>query len=105
LTVEANDAGEVVKVTGNQCPKGDKYGTAEVTNPTRTLTAGVLAEGLELKMVPVRTDKPIPKARIMAAMTAVKKIRLTKPVKCGDAVVENFLGLGVNLVATRSVEK
>ncbi|MFA5085959.1 MAG: DUF1667 domain-containing protein, partial [Candidatus Omnitrophota bacterium] len=71
-------------------------------NPVRILTSAVLAEGLSPKMVPVRTDKPIPKNRLAEAMEEVKKIRLKNPVRPGSVIVENFLGLGVNLFATRT---
>ena len=93
----------VVRVSGSECPKGDNYAMQEIENPTRILTSAVLAQGLSLKMVPVRTDKPIPKSKIMEAMGEIKKIRLKSPVKAGSVIVENFLGLGVNLLATRTV--
>ncbi|MBF0533365.1 MAG: DUF1667 domain-containing protein [Candidatus Omnitrophica bacterium] len=101
LWVETDDQGRVIKVTGNQCPKGEAYGKAELQNPQRVLTTVVLTRGLDLKLVPVRTAQPIPKARIFAAMDAVKTITLDHPVKAGDVVVKNFLNLEVDLVATR----
>ena len=93
----------VIKVSGNQCPKGEKYAHQEIENPMRVLTSSVLAEGLSLKMVPVRTDKPIPKSRIMEAMDEVKRVRIKEPVTAGSVIVNNFMNLGVNLIATRSV--
>ena len=93
----------VVKVSGNECKKGEEYAIKEIENPMRILTSAVLAEGLSLKMVSVRTDKPIPKSRLAEAMEEVKKIRLKSPIKAGSLIVENFLGLGVNLLATRNV--
>ncbi|MCX5668160.1 MAG: DUF1667 domain-containing protein [Candidatus Omnitrophica bacterium] len=93
----------VVRVSGSECPKGEKYAIQEIENPARILTSAVLAQGLSLKMVPVRTDKPIPKSKIMEAMGEIKKIRLKSPVKAGFVIVENFLGLSVNLLATRSI--
>jgi len=93
----------VVRVSGNECPKGEKYAVQEIENPTRILTSAVLTEGLSLKMVPVRTDKPIPKPKLMEAMDEVKKIRLKEPVKAGSVIVENFLNLDVNLLSTRNV--
>ena len=92
----------VVRVSGNECPKGEKYAIQEIESPMRILTSAVLAEGLSLKMVPIRTDKPIPKSRLVEAMEEVKKIRLKEPVRSGSVIVENFLGLGVNLLATRN---
>lgn len=91
----------VVKVSGEKCPKGKDYAVSEVENPRRVLTSTVSARGLNLKMVPVRTDKPIPKDRILEAAGEIRKIRLAKPVNTGEVIVRDFLGLGVNLIATR----
>lgn len=91
----------VVKVEGEKCPKGKDYAVSEVENPRRILTSTVSARGLNLKMVPVRTDKPIPKDRILEAAAEVRKMKLERAVKAGDVVVNDFLGLGVNLLATR----
>ena len=102
LEVDA-EGGYVVKVTGNKCEKGEAYARQEIENPMRILTSTVMAQGLGLKMVPVRTNKPIPKAKLIKAMEEIKKIRLDKPVKTGEAVQNNFLGLAVDLIATREV--
>lgn len=91
----------VVKVSGNKCPKGEPYATSEVENPLRILTSVVLSQNLPLKMIPVRTDKPIPKSRILEAMAEIKKIRVDRPLRVGETIAANFLGLGVNLIATR----
>ena len=96
--------GKMAKVTGNECQKGEKYAISEIENPARILTSSVLSQGLGLKMTPVRTDKPIPKSRIFDAMNEAKKIRVTAPLKSGDVIVKDFLGLGVNLIATRKAE-
>jgi CxxC motif-containing protein len=90
----------VVRVQGNKCPKGEVYAVSEIENPTRILTSSVLSHGLALKMVPVRTDKPIPKGRLTEAMQAVKRVRLKKNVRAGEIIVRNFLNLGVNLIST-----
>lgn len=94
----------VSRVSGNKCPKGEAYARSEIGNPVRVLTSSVLARGLELKMVPVRTDKPLPKARLLEAMALVRKVRLDHPVAAGEIIARDLLGLGVNLVATRSVK-
>ena len=100
LTVDIENY-KVVKVTGNLCPKGIPYAASEIENPLRILTSTVLAKGLALKMVPVRTDQPIPKPRLLEAMKEVRRLKIEKEVRLGDVIVQNFLGLGVNLVATR----
>ncbi len=92
-----------IKITGSKCPKGEEYAVSEIENPQRILTSSVLAEGLALKTVPIKTDKPIPKKDLLRAMEEIKKIRLRKTVAVGDIVIKDLLGLGVNLVATREL--
>lgn len=103
LTVNIENS-KVIKVTGNECPKGEVYAVSEIENPVRILTSAVLCRGLSLKMLPVRTDKPMPKSMTFEAMREVKKIRVTVSLKSGDVIVKNFLGLGVNLIAARRAE-
>ncbi len=91
----------VVKVTGNQCPKGEEYAASEIENPLRILTTTVLTEGLALKMLPVRTDRPIPKERIFEAINEIRKIKVNKALRAGDIILGDLLGMGVNLVSTR----
>ena len=104
LTIDIEGC-RVIKVTGNQCPKGEKYAISEIENPVRVLTSTVLADGLSLKMIPVRTNKPIHKSKMAEAMSEIKKIKIDKPVKAGDIVLRDLLGLGIELVSTRDAGK
>lgn len=101
LSVEI-EAKKVTKVDGNKCPKGEDYAKSEIENPVRILTTSVLAQGLPLKVISVRTNGPIAKSKLFDAMKKVKTLRITDPVNVGDVVAKNFLGLGVNLVATKA---
>lgn len=92
---------KVTNVEGAKCPKGNEYAMAEARSPMRIFTATVLANGLSLKLVPVRTDKPIPKKDLSKAAEEIKKIRITAPLGSGDTIAGDFLGLGVKLIATR----
>ena len=93
---------KVRNVDGAKCPRCIAYAISEVQNPVRILTATAMAVGLNLKLIPVRTDKPIPKKDIIRAAEEVGRMRISKSLKAGDVIVENFLGLGVNLLATRN---
>ncbi|MCX5686536.1 MAG: DUF1667 domain-containing protein [Candidatus Omnitrophica bacterium] len=90
-----------IRINGKLCPKGEEYAVSEIENPERILTSSVLTEGLSLKMVPIKTDKPIPKKDLLRAMEEIKSIRLKKAVAAGDIVMKDLLGLGVDLIATR----
>jgi CxxC motif-containing protein len=94
----------VVRLSGNQCPKGKDYAVSEVENPLRILTSVVLSVGLSMKMVPVRTDRPIPKAKLAQAMKEIKDLRVSRPMQTGEAVIEDFMNLGVRLITTRDID-
>jgi len=97
--------GTATKVTGYRCKKGKAYAYAETENPVRLLTSTVQARGLAAPMIPVRTDKPIPKKKITEAMAALRKIVITKPVTASEVLKRNFSKLSVRLSATRSIGK
>ncbi len=92
---------KVLDVTGNKCPKGKKYAVSEAESPKRILTSTVLARGLDLKMIPVRTDRPIPKKDVFKGMEKIKKIIVGRPLRTGDVIKKDFMAEGVNLIATR----
>ena len=100
LAVEV-EKGRVINVSGNMCPKGKGYALSEIENPVRVLTSTVLLEGAVLKMLPVKTDRPIPKKVLLEAMREIKKVKVSRTVRIGDVILENLLGLGVNLIAAR----
>lgn len=105
LRVETDGEGHVTAVTGNTCKRGEAYGRKEVTAPTRTVTSTVLVTGGEAPVVSVRTKEDVPKERIFAVMAAVREAKVPAPVALGDVLVENIAGTGVDLIATRTVEK
>ncbi|GAA0738314.1 DUF1667 domain-containing protein [Clostridium oceanicum] len=104
LQAEIED-GKVVNVTGNTCPRGKIYAEKECTNPTRILTTSIAVEGGSDAVVSVKTEKDIPKGKIMDALKILKAIKIKAPSKVGDIVVENILDTGVNVVVTRDVEE
>lgn len=95
---------EVNKVTGNTCPRGAEYGINEVTNPVRVITTTAKVVNGYLPVVPVKTDKPIPKGLNFKCMDEINKATIEAPVKIGDVLIENVLGTGVNIVATRNIK-
>ena len=93
------------QVSGNSCPKGAQYAKNEVTDPRRTVTASVRVEGGELPVVSVKTSREIPKDRIFACMEKIRALRVCAPVKLGDVLLSDCAGTGVDIVATKTVER
>jgi CxxC motif-containing protein len=96
---------ENLNVTGNFCKRGDTYGRNEVTHPMRMITSTVKIQSEILVRLPVMTDRPIPKNQIFSVMEAINLAEVQAPIKIHDVVIKNVLGLGVDIVATRNVEK
>jgi len=99
------DEANGIKVSGNGCPRGARYGEKEVTAPVRTITSTVKIAGAPYARCPVKTDGAIPKNLIPDIMKLLDKVELMAPVHCGDIVVENVFNTGANIVVTRSMEK
>lgn len=95
------EGGEIVSISGASCPLGERYAEKEVKNPERVLITVIQCEGGDLPTVSVKTEKPIPLKLIMKASKELAKIRVRAPVGIGDVVLEDLLGLGVRVVATR----
>ena len=94
---------EVTKVSYNRCPKGKDYAIKEFKSPERTLTTTVAITGGIHPLIPVRTDRPIPKPLLHEAMKQTAHVQVTAPIKMGAVVIENILGTGANLVTTRDM--
>ena len=93
---------EIKSITGHTCKRGQVYAETEFTAPMRTLTttAPVIGGGV----VPVKTDKTVPKELLFDCMKEVNKARVSPDAKLGDIVIENILGTGANVVTTRNVK-
>jgi CxxC motif-containing protein len=91
---------EEIIVTGNKCRKGIGFARTEIINPTRIVTTTVRTAFPGIPVLPVRTAGEIPKGQIPGLIRLLGAITLTKPVGIGGIVVENVLGLGVNVIAS-----
>ena len=94
---------ETLEVTGNTCPRGEKYAKEELTCPKRVITSTVRIEGGIHKRVPVKTNGSIPKELNFKCMELLNDIKLVSPVKRGDVVIKDVLGTGVDVVVCRDM--
>lgn len=97
--------GEVISVTGNNCPRGAAYGRKEVTDPTRIVTSSVRVSGsvTGAKAVSCKTAGDIPKGKIFDAIRDIADVIVLAPVHIGDVVKANVADTGVDMVATKEV--
>lgn len=99
------EGNRVIEVSGNACKRGEVYASQEAVAPRRTLTTSIKVTGGDFALVSIKSAAPVPKGRLFDLMKAVQKLQTTAPIRVGDIVVHNVLGLGVDLVATRAVRK
>ena len=96
---------KIDNVSGNRCKVGLEYAEKEVSNPQRTLTTTVKVKNGLFPLVSVRTNKPIPKSRILDAMNLLAKVEVEAPIKIGEPIIQNVLDTGVNIIATKNISK
>ena len=105
ITVKGDaEKGTIESIEGFTCKRGKTYAENEFTHPLRILTSSVKAEGATAPLVAVRTRTAIPKELLFKGMEEIRKITVKGAVNCGDVLVSNFLGTGVDLIATSSTE-
>lgn len=115
LSIERPDGGAEgeMTVTGNRCPRGAAYAREELFAPKRTVTAtcrvhrggaGASAEAMSgPRRVPCRTRAAFPKERVNELLAAIYKLDVSLPVERGDVLIKDALGLGIDVVATRTL--
>lgn len=91
---------EVLKVAGNQCARGARYGAEEATHPMRTVTACVCVPGA-LEPVSAKTAAAVDRDRVREVARAIAALEVSLPVHAGDVLVEDIAGTGVSVVATK----
>ena len=94
---------EIIKTVGNRCKRGLEYAKNEVFSPGRVLTSTVMINNPEVPLIPIYSDKEVPKEKLMACMKEIAKVRIDGPLELGEIVVKDILNLGINMLASRSI--
>ena len=94
----------IVEVRGNRCPKGLEYADKEIFHPERIVTTTVRIDGAAIPLLPVKTDKSVPKALCSRVIEAASACAVTAPVRRGQRLIADIEGTGANLVAARSLD-
>ncbi len=97
--------GDVVSMEGSKCEKGKEFVLQELEEAMRILTTTVSIKGAKWAMLPVRTDKPIPKRLLPKVIEQLADIELQAPVKMYDVVLKNAAGTDASVIATRNMKR
>jgi CxxC motif-containing protein len=110
LVAERLPEGELA-VSGNRCARGAAYAREELLAPKRTVTAtcravarpiGGAAEAA-VKRIPCRTTAPCPRERVDELLSAIYALEVPLPVARGRILIKDALGLGIDVMATRTL--
>lgn len=88
---------------GNDCPRGAEYAKMEVKNPVRIITSTVKCTGGVYSRLPVKTNKPIPKQYIFAAVKLLDNIEIATPVCINQIIIKNICATNADFVAARNM--
>lgn len=108
VEVERDADGNVAavhSVTGNSCPRGDKFAHQELTCPMRVLTTTVAVSGGDEALLPIRTAEAIPLALHAQAMAIIRGLVVNAPIHMGDVILPNLLDTNINLVASMDIDQ
>ncbi|MFX0027699.1 MAG: DUF1667 domain-containing protein [Candidatus Hermodarchaeota archaeon] len=97
-----NISGELI-IEGHSCKRGEEYAREEFIAPKRILTTTIRVENGFLPLVPVRSDLPIPKEKLQDTLKEIANKVVKAPIKMGDILLKNVLGLDVNIIASRDL--
>lgn len=93
------DGKTVTEVLGNTCKRGEEYARSECVNPVRIITTTVLTQDNDI--IPVKTDKPIPRKKICELMDAINVLHpSSEDIFVGSIICKNILNTGANIVVT-----
>ncbi len=101
LDVDLQSDGQVRAVYNANCKRGIAYATSECVAPMRTVTGTAPIKGGGI--VPVKTDRPIPKDLMIDCMMVINETYVPADAPIGTIVIENVLDTGANVVTTKDL--
>lgn len=105
LSIERPSDDEIV-VSGNRCPRGEKYAREELLSPKRVVTATCKALGAgpdRPRRVPLRTNAAFPKERVAELLALIYGLELRLPVQRGQVAIADALGTGIDVLVARTM--
>ncbi|NLY66568.1 MAG: DUF1667 domain-containing protein [Tissierellia bacterium] len=90
-------------VEGNSCNRGRDFAIHMMAEPMEVLTGRVLLKNANMGRLPVKTTAPIPQNKMEECLKILNSTEISAPVKRGQVIIKNILGLGVDVIASRKV--
>jgi CxxC motif-containing protein len=100
-----HDGSKIISMEGNKCEKSEEFVSQELIEPMRILTTTVRIQWSRWPVIPVRTDKSVPKRLFPRIMEQLRRIKLQAPINVLDVVVSDVLNTGANIIATRTMPR
>ena len=100
-----HDGSKIISMEGNKCERSEEFVSQELIEPMRILTTTVRIQGSRWAVIPVRTDKSVPKRLFPSIMRQLRRIKVQAPVNMLDVVVRDVLHTGANVIATRTMPR
>ena len=91
---------DAVRVVGAARGRGVVYGRQQATAPLRSLTTTLRTSGADRPRLPVRSSADLPLERLLDACIALDTVVAQAPLRCGDVVMADLLGLGIDMLAS-----
>ena len=95
---------EELLVSNAGCKRGKDYAFGEINDPRRMVASTVQVRSGLHPLVPVFTESPFPKGKIMALLDEIRKVKIDAPVQMGQVVIENALDTGINGITSRDLK-
>ena len=102
-TLEITRDGETIVEIKSGCKRGHEYAEREMTDPRRMVATTVRVRNGAHPLLPVYTAAPFPKGQIQTLMEALRGVEISAPVRMGTVVLENALGSGIDILASRDM--
>ena len=96
---------EAGNISSNGCPNGAAMVKKDLAIFGRVFSGSVAVLGGSKDTCTVVSADKLPRSRVYAAMEALRPITVFAPVKAGDVIIADFLGLGINLIADEDIEE
>ena len=100
--VEISGKGGEVSLSGAGCEIGETYAREEYQSPVRVVTSTVKVKGGAQALLPVKTNRPVPKGTIRDVMALCRRIHVEPPVKMGDLLAKGPADAEWGIIAAAS---